>query len=103
MQKVRRIPALALVAFSLVAACSVPSIPSQVPISIPEADSPVEKREPSVPEGFIGDRMDRVFHRMGCPRFNADPSQQMFFVTPFDALNDSFEPCKYCDPMRGWQ
>ncbi len=33
----------------------------------------------------------------------AKPSIRQFYVTPFEALNAGYRPCKYCEPMSGWE
>ena len=101
MQKVREIPSLLLL-LSLLCSCSASSLPDQIPVTLPDEDTARPKATERPHEGYMGDRADRVFHRIGCPRFKADPSRQMFFVNPFDALNDGSAPCTYCQPMRGW-
>ena len=30
-------------------------------------------------------------------------SDRKFFISPFDALNEKYHPCKYCEPMAGWE
>ena len=31
------------------------------------------------------------------------PSIRRFYLTPFDALNEKYSPCEYCEPMSGWK
>ena len=56
------------------------------------------------PRGCVGNPDDRVFHRVDCPHVKAvSESDRKFFVTPFDALNEQYHPCEYCEPLAGWE
>jgi hypothetical protein len=70
---------------------------------------PVEVRDPADadpprPSGYIADPEKRFFHRLDCPEAKkVQPSIRRFYLTPFDALNEGYAPCEYCEPMAGWK
>ena len=104
MRSVRRIP-LVVFLFLLAAACGSPDVPDYLPPIVPNRqpqDAP--HVEPARPSGYIGDPVNKYFHRIDCPEAEeVKPSIRQFFLTPFDALNEGYAPCGYCDPMSGWR
>jgi hypothetical protein len=104
MRMVRRILLIAVLGpVLLLIGCEDTRTVRELPISIPEPATPPEKREPQTSEGYLGDPATLIFHRIACPRCaEIDPRRQVFFPNPYDALNERYAPCEYCDPMVGW-
>lgn len=48
---------------------------------------------------FIGGKMDKVFHVLGCER-TPDPDQQVFFSRYDEAIISGYRPCTICKPKR---
>ena len=61
-------------------------------------------RKAPLPKGFVGDAGALKLHRADCPRVkDCEPADRVFFVTPWPALNEGYEPCDYCEPLKGWK
>ncbi len=59
---------------------------------------------PAMPEGFLADPETRYFHRMDCPRAESiKPNLRQYYVSPYEALNEGYAPCEYCNPLNGWR
>ena len=105
MRTVQQIP-LILLLLVCAAGCSSSDEAEHLPLIIrdpPAAEDPAEL-VPALPSGYIANPEDKVFHRLDCPDAKkVKPSIRQFYVTPFDALNEGFRPCKYCEPMSGWK
>jgi hypothetical protein len=104
MRSVRRILRFGLLLLFL-AACGSSDVPEYLPPITPE--KPTQESpgvEPARPSGYIGDPGSRRFHRLDCPEAKeVKASIRQFYLTPFDALNEGYAPCEYCDPMSGWK
>jgi len=107
MVEVHRIVVLLLIALLLPACGSSRAVEfeSEPPMRGPEVQ-PVDDsgRETPLPKGFVADAATRIIHRADCPKVNdAKPADRVFYVTPGPALNEGYEPCDYCEPLKGWQ
>jgi len=97
-----------LVPIALLAACSsgrTVEMENRPAMQLPE-ENPVDEgeREAPLPRGFVGDSDHVILHRADCPRVaDCDPSDRVFFVTPWPALNEGYVPCEYCEPLEGWR
>ena len=104
MHSVQRIP-LILLLLCCATACSSSSDVEYFPPIAPDAPTVQEPEgvDPARPSGYIADPKNRYFHRLDCPYAKeVKPSIRQFYLTPYDALNEGYAPCDYCDPMSGW-
>ena len=87
----------------LVAACA-SQTPDTLPPVFPDQKEPPEVVSPDAPRGFVADPKTMIFHRVDCPEAEKlDPRTREFFTSPYAALNDGYEPCTYCEPLKGWR
>jgi hypothetical protein len=105
MHSVQRIPVILLLVL-LVAACGSTQNEDDLPLIVPE---PAKVNESDLvpaarPSGYIADPVGMYFHRLDCPKAaEVKPSLRQFHANPYDALNEGFSPCEYCEPMAGWK
>ena len=105
MRTVQRIP-LILLLLCCAAGCSSSNDADYLPLVRPNRPPPEDPEDatPALPSGYIANPEDKNFHRLDCPDAKkAKPSIRQFYVTPFEALNAGYRPCKYCEPMSGWE
>jgi hypothetical protein len=91
------------IALILVAACASDSRDTLPPV-FPDQKEPPEVVAPEASRGVVASPSTRTFHRPDCPEAaKIDPRTREFFATPYAALDKGFEPCDYCEPLKGWQ
>jgi hypothetical protein len=101
MRAVHGIPLFLLLAL-LPGACGTPAGDLPPVFPAPEPPTPQVVREP--PSGFLGNPVDRIFHRTDCPRAQTiDPAKRQFWAWPWEALDAGYAPCRTCEPMHGFR
>lgn len=100
----RKVRGILLLAVLLAGPACPTTAPGELPGLFPEPPPAGDGAVPSRPDGFVADPSTAIFHRLDCPRAaEIDPATRRFFVTPWEALNEGYAPCGYCEPLAGWR